>query len=179
MVALVTEARWPADQPFSAAPPLDGAGDPNDLAGTPRTGPVSTLEVGVIVGVVIAVTLLLVGIFVWRARKNKKLEQDRLAAQMISDAEECSSDRPSREDQHPIGFIASIADTDKILAAERPDRTAATRARTGSVDHSAWSDWGSPGNRGQRRDAALRVAIRCISINQTHSNVKPVGSALP
>ncbi|KAJ1336000.1 cell wall integrity and stress response component [Microdochium nivale] len=152
MVALLQKARSPADEPFSAAPPLDGAGDPTDLAGTGRTGPVSTLEVGIIVGVVILVTLLLVTIFVWRARKNKKLEQDRLAAQMASDVEECTSDRGSREEQHTMGFITSIADTDKILAAERPERTAAARTRAGSVDHSVWSDWGASGGREQQRD---------------------------
>lgn len=173
-------ARMPSNEPFSAAPPLDGAGDPTDLAGSPRTGgSVSGLEVGIIVGVVIAVTLLLVTIFVWRARKNKKVEQDRLAADMVGDAESCrnnddgnSSSRASREEaddgqQHSIGFIVTnIADTDKILTAERPERAAifgnARGGGGGGVDgteRAGWADWSHNMGSQQRRDGKFS----CVS----------------
>lgn len=164
-------ARMPSNEPFSAAPPLDGAGDPTDLAGSPRTGgSVSGLEVGIIVGVVIVVTLLLVTIFVWRARKNKKVEQDRLAADMVGDAESCtnnddanSSSRASRDEaedgqQHSIGFIVTnIADTDKILTAERPERAAVFGGARGGggvdgTERAGWADWSHNMGNQQRRD---------------------------
>ena len=164
----------PSNEPFSAAPPLDGAVDPNDLAGSPRAGSVSGLEIGVIVGVVIAVTLLLIAIFVWRARKNRKVEQDRLAADMVGDAENCSnndnnsSSRPSREEaegqQHTIGFIvASIADTDKILTAGRPERAAVFGGARGdggvdSAEHTGLADWNHNMGSQQQRDGKFCVS---------------------
>ncbi|KAI1392369.1 uncharacterized protein F4822DRAFT_441371 [Hypoxylon trugodes] len=59
---------------YDAAPPLDGGASPAELGGSSKHFAPSGLEIGVITGVVLLVVLTVVGIFVWRSRKNRDVK---------------------------------------------------------------------------------------------------------
>ncbi|KAI0138064.1 hypothetical protein F4776DRAFT_663199 [Hypoxylon sp. NC0597] len=58
------------DGHYDAAVPLDGGVSPADLGGGSKHNSPTGLEIGVITGVVVLVIISVVGLFVWRSRKN-------------------------------------------------------------------------------------------------------------
>lgn len=160
MGSSVIRQRGQSNEPFNAAPPLDGAGNPSDLAGSPHGGPVTALEIGIIIGVIIAVTLLLVAIFFWRARRNRKVELEKLADRRDMDVEEGNSIPHSWDDQD--GCAGNIADTDKILTVERSDRRETTRPLTPNFDRQTWGQWAPGGHSSQRQGGKFYIFLSCI-----------------
>ncbi|KAI1408551.1 hypothetical protein F5Y13DRAFT_108166 [Hypoxylon sp. FL1857] len=58
------------DGHYDAAVPLDGGLSPADLGGGSKHFSPTGLEIGIITGVVVLVVISVVGLFVWRSRKN-------------------------------------------------------------------------------------------------------------
>ncbi|KAI8957552.1 hypothetical protein F5Y11DRAFT_360733 [Daldinia sp. FL1419] len=56
---------------YDAGSPLDGGTSPSDLGGGRMPYKPSSLEIGVITGICILVLLAVIGVFFWRARKNR------------------------------------------------------------------------------------------------------------
>ncbi|KAI1766263.1 hypothetical protein GGR53DRAFT_217733 [Hypoxylon sp. FL1150] len=59
------------DNHYDGGAPLDGGSSPAVLAGSSQHYPPTGLEIGVITAVVVIVVLSLIGLFVWRSRKNR------------------------------------------------------------------------------------------------------------
>ncbi|KAI4866195.1 hypothetical protein F4820DRAFT_266415 [Hypoxylon rubiginosum] len=59
------------DGHYDAGAPLDGGASPAVLAGSDKHFSPTGLEIGIITAVVVVVFFSLVGLFVWRSRKNR------------------------------------------------------------------------------------------------------------
>lgn len=85
----------PSPQPtgdhYDAGAPLDGGSDPSSKLGSSQEHAYSPtgLEIGVITGIVFLVIITVVGIFVWRSRRNRNAKNTEAAA---------SADDPARPD---------------------------------------------------------------------------------
>ncbi|KAI0172533.1 hypothetical protein GGR52DRAFT_591028 [Hypoxylon sp. FL1284] len=82
------------DDHYDAGAPLDGGSSPAVLAGSDKHFSPTGLEIGVITAVVVIVLFSLVGLFVWRSRKNRAA---RMAAEpiVVGGAASSSSHDPS------------------------------------------------------------------------------------
>lgn len=133
--------------PYTQGPPLDGGAGPGALAGNHGDVTVSGAEIGIIVGIVGAITLTLVGLFIWRARRLKHAANSRNATgPATSPSSEGitqpipmpKDDRDGRDDRDAERF--STTDNDKILAIEHQP----TRA----TPVMSWKPWAKNGQRG-------------------------------
>ena len=132
--------------PYTQGPPLDGGAGPGSLAGNHADVSVSGAEIGIIVGIVGAITLTLVGLFIWRARRLKYAANNRNATlHSASPSTEGithtvpmpKDDRDGRDDRDADRF--STSDNDKILAIEQQP----TRA----TPIMSWKPWAKNGQR--------------------------------
>ncbi|KAI6085297.1 hypothetical protein F4821DRAFT_261137 [Hypoxylon rubiginosum] len=100
------------DDHYDAAAPLDGGASPADLAGSDRPYKPTGLEIGVITAVVVVVLLSLIGLFVWRSRKNRAAQANAEvspnttipADQHLFHPVESQDSRDSREPMPPPKF---------------------------------------------------------------------------
>ena len=132
--------------PYTQGPPLDGGAGPGALAGNHGDVNVSGTEIGIIVGIVGAITLTLIGLFIWRARRLKQAAKNRNAAVPAANpsSEGISQpitmpkdDRDGRDDRDVERF--STTDNDKILAIDQQP----TRA----TPIMSWKPWAKSGQR--------------------------------
>ncbi|ORY67663.1 uncharacterized protein BCR38DRAFT_483277 [Pseudomassariella vexata] len=67
-----TASHVPTGSTYQGAPPFDGSSNPQqDLGQNPTAHIVTGTEIGIIVSVVFIVLLSVLGLFIWRARRNR------------------------------------------------------------------------------------------------------------
>ncbi|KAI1379770.1 hypothetical protein F4677DRAFT_407597 [Hypoxylon crocopeplum] len=140
------------DDHYEGGAPLDGGSSPADLAGNGSHLSPTGLEIGVITGVVALVVLTLVGLFVWRSRKNRAAKNaDSSSSVAASNPFDDSHANPhgTRETFEPVpppkDSFAGAVKNDDLSSLEhstpiRPDRPAMK-----------WNQWVGT-RRGSKRD---------------------------
>ncbi|KAI1140818.1 hypothetical protein F5Y05DRAFT_410666 [Hypoxylon sp. FL0543] len=83
------------DDHYDAAVPLDGGFSPADLGGSSKHFSTTGLEVGIITGVVVLVILGVVGLFIWRSRRNNNAKNSNAASTGANGATKERADRGS------------------------------------------------------------------------------------
>ncbi|KAI1402628.1 hypothetical protein F4819DRAFT_273645 [Hypoxylon fuscum] len=153
------------DNHYDAGAPLDGGSSPAVLAGSDKHYSPTGLEIGVITGVVVLVILTVIGLFVWRSRKNRAAKDGETGAGPYTEAgsvttgEEARAQRTSthdtRDPQTPPkdGFtFASTVKNDDLSSLEHPAvRATNTPATNPAIKWSAWAT----ARRGATRDGAV------------------------
>lgn len=122
---------------YTEGPPLDGGAGPGVLAGDSRhdNTPTSGGEIGVIVGVVLFITLIILAVFVWRSRKFKRDKANAAAAAADGHAPEdnLQSGPIADEDRDAARFSTIENDKDLQLVVEQTPRAVTT---------AHWKTWG-------------------------------------
>ncbi|KAI1206752.1 uncharacterized protein F4807DRAFT_469972 [Annulohypoxylon truncatum] len=134
------------DDHYDAGAPLDGGASPAVLGNGDKHFSPTGLEIGVIVGVVVLVIITVVGLFVWRSRKNRdaKITDAASSVPAAGPYEELPSPgavRARRESNEPIpppkDDHASTIKNDDKSSIEQPTPIPADRSAN------KWSYWGT------------------------------------
>ncbi|KAL7621136.1 hypothetical protein AAE478_008452 [Parahypoxylon ruwenzoriense] len=127
---------------YDAGAPLDGGSSPAILAGDDKNYSPTGLEVGVITGVVVLVILTVVGIFIWRSRKNRAAKNAETASSMsptTTTEEIIHQPFGTREAYEPLpppkDDFASTVENDDLSSIERPSARGRTRPSE------KWNHW--------------------------------------
>lgn len=135
------------DDHYDAGAPLDGGASPAILGNGDKHFSPTGMEIGVIVGVVALVIITVVGLFVWRSRKNRDAKVTDAASSVpaagpyeelptppgaVHARREAGEPTPPPKDGHTI----TIKNDDKS-SIEQPSPTATDRAAN------KWSYWGA------------------------------------
>lgn len=123
MMTTVTVVQPRSGGPYTNGPPLDGGTGPGVLAGNGSENRTTSMEVGVIIGVVTAIVFTLIDIFAWRARRNKRARNnlDSTAPGDGQSSERIAHPSPLPKDDRDVERFSTI-EHDKILAFEPPPR---------------------------------------------------------
>ncbi|OTA98960.1 hypothetical protein M426DRAFT_16924 [Hypoxylon sp. CI-4A] len=127
---------------YDAAPPLDGGASPADLGEGDNHFSPTGLEIGVITGVVVIVILTVVGVFVWRSRKNRGVK-------VLDSGSSVAPTIPNAASPKPNGGRA----VDNPIPPPKEDRSTFHNADISSFDSrivtvvspsaTSWSNWGT------------------------------------
>ncbi|KAI1106036.1 hypothetical protein F4804DRAFT_349366 [Jackrogersella minutella] len=165
-------APLPDNGHYDAAAPLDGGASPAMLGGGDKHFSPTGLEIGVIVGVVSLVLITLVGLFVWRSRKNRddKLTDPASSVPASAPYEELPSPTSRAHEEReaneptppPKDDHASAIKNDDMSSIEQPVPVAPERTAV------KWSYWGTVHRSGDRdhgsitRDDNIVVVDRAV-----------------
>ncbi|RYO99101.1 hypothetical protein DL764_006903 [Monosporascus ibericus] len=135
MVAIVQPRHSDA---YTMGPPLDGGAGPGVLAGNHPDVPATAVEIGIIIGVVLLITITIVSMFLWRARRQKRaaVNQATAAPQMHRSSEDNVQPAPLPKDGRDAERFSTI-DSDKFTV-EQPPR---------STPIMNWKSWGKHAHR--------------------------------
>ncbi|RYP58557.1 hypothetical protein DL769_008906 [Monosporascus sp. CRB-8-3] len=136
---------------YTMGPPLDGGAGPGVLAGNHPDVPVTAVEIGIIIGVVLLITITIVSMFVWRARRQKRaaVNQATAAPRMNRSSEDIVQPAPLPKDDRDAERFSTI-DSDKFLSIERPSR---------STPIMNWKSWGKRAHRGGMEEHEMKNGV--------------------
>ncbi|KAI2617160.1 hypothetical protein GGR54DRAFT_608470 [Hypoxylon sp. NC1633] len=154
------------DDHYEGGAPLDGGASPADLSTGDKHFSPTGLEIGVITGVVALVIITLVGLFVWRSRKNRNAKGTGPATAAGEDANH------SRTDAINIFETSTPPNNGRGRGRDRDgyrdgDRAATIKTDDSSIEHNAppspptpqrppmkWSQWVAS-RRTEKRDHGM------------------------
>ncbi len=118
-ITTVTVVQRHGEGTYTEGPPLDGGAGPGILAGTHHDNPRSASEIGIIVGAVAALTLTIAGMFIWRARKQKRAKANQAATNRVTiqSSNGISQPAPLPKDDKDVERCSTI-ENDKVLAGQ-------------------------------------------------------------
>ncbi|RYP72825.1 hypothetical protein DL771_004009 [Monosporascus sp. 5C6A] len=136
---------------YTMGPPLDGGAGPGVLAGNHPDVPATAVEIGIIIGVVLLITITIVSMFVWRARRKKRAAVNRATAapQMHRSSEDIVQPAPVPEDDRDAERFSAI-DSDKFPSVEQPSR---------STPIMNWKTWGKHAHRDGTEEHEMKNRI--------------------
>ncbi|KAI0838330.1 hypothetical protein F5Y06DRAFT_56204 [Hypoxylon sp. FL0890] len=110
-----------SDDHYNAAVPLDGGMSPADLGGSSKHFPPTGLEIGIIIGVIVLVLISVVGIFLWRSRKNNQAKNaDATSAEAGGAAKEGPEQGAGEATSRPKDDLTSAVKNDDLSSLEHP-----------------------------------------------------------
>ncbi|RYP34577.1 hypothetical protein DL767_004218 [Monosporascus sp. MG133] len=136
---------------YTMGPPLDGGAGPGVLAGNHPDVPATAVEIGIIIGVVLLITVTIVSMFVWRARRQKRAAVNRATAapEIHRSSEDFAQPAPLPKGDRDAQRFSTI-DSDKFPSVEKLSR---------STPIMNWKSWGKHAHRDGMEEHEMKNRI--------------------